>query len=95
MTPAPPSCWPSNKKSLMPCNQNLARLRAFAVHLADRLRLARNIKSVGGVHLHAVRKLVGLNASLKLRILSALLLMLLVQGHQQIELPAEAIAIGK
>ncbi len=71
-----------------PRDENLPRLRARTVHVADVLRLLRNVEGVGGVHLHAVGQFEGLHARLELRVGRAAALVLGVELREQIELRA-------
>ena len=66
-------------------DQDLPRLRARAVHLADVLRLARHVEGVGRLHLHAVGQLERLDARFELRVV-CLAPGALVELLQQVEL---------
>ncbi len=66
----------------------MPRLRAFAVHFANGLGLARNVERIRGIHLHAISKFERLHARFEARIGSATLGMLLVELLQEIELGA-------
>ena len=61
-----------------PRDQNLPRLRPFAMHLPNVFGLARNVERIGRVHLHAIREFERLDARLELRIVFALALMAFV-----------------
>ena len=75
-----------------PADEDLPRLHAFTVHVSDMFRLFGDIERVGGVHLHAVGELVGLDARFEggvgARGGAALLFVLAIELHEQIELPA-------
>ncbi len=66
--------------------RSLPRLRPLPVHVADVLRLFRNIECIRGIHLHPVREFEGLHPRFELRIVGAFLLMIGVELLQQIEL---------
>ena len=73
-------------------NEQLSRLHALAVHLADFLRLARDIERIGCVALHAIGELERLNAGVQCRIGStARLLVTSIEFAQETELRAAAL----
>jgi hypothetical protein len=65
-----------------PGNQQLTGLGPGAVKLLDVLGFTADIKSVAGIHLHAVGQLEGLKAGLELRVLRAAAGVVLVQRAQ-------------
>ena len=67
-------------------HEDLPRLRPFAIHLADVLRLAAHIERIRRVHLHPVAQFEGLHARFELRVVLTAALMLGIQGSQKIEL---------
>src|SRR5262245_59363834 len=67
-------------------DEELAGLRSFTVHFADRFRLFGNIESVGGIDLHSVGQFEGLDARFELRVFLAFCLMTRVELMEQIEL---------
>ena len=69
-------------------DEDLPRLRAGAVHVADVLRLVGDVEGVGGIHLHAIAEFKGLDARFELRVVLAAALMLDIERAQKIKLLA-------
>ena len=69
-------------------DENLARLRSFAVHFADVLWFAADIECVGRIHLHAIGKFERLNTGFKLCFMLPFRGVALVQFVEQVKLRA-------
>src|SRR5688572_14915475 len=75
LTPTMPNLHePPSALDEPPRDQGVPRLRRLPVHLANILRLARNVERVRRIHLHARRQLEGLDARLDLGVVLALAL---------------------
>src|SRR6266496_2032274 len=69
-------------------DQDLSGLSPFAVHFADVLRFAAEVKSVRGIHLHPISQFKGLDAGFDLRVLFAFAAVPFVEGLEQVKLGA-------